>query len=363
MNFYKKTLLLIVGSTLLRMTIAGFLELGNDEVYYQTYAQHLQWSYFDHPPMVAWMIRLTTFNLHFDSEFLIRLGSILFAAAGTWLIYKTGARIKNEYAGFIAAILYTSSFYTSVIAGIFVLPDSPQVFFWLLGIYCMVRVLDSGHSVHKQLLYWILLGVTMGLCILSKVHGIFLCLGFGAYIIFHRREILNSPGLWISCLITLVFISPIFFWNFSNHFITYTYHRGRIGFLSSPPDADRLMQQVLGSVFYSNPVNFIIYVLGVWAIWKRQIKSPSRYFPLFLWLSLPLIIVLIVISLFNETLPHWSGPAYLSLMLLSACHLEEYIPSRTLRWLKASAWTFLIVVSGWSPGYPVSSIPDWKYPD
>ncbi len=344
MNFYKKTLLLIVGSTLLRIAIAGLLELGNDEVYYQTYAQHLQWSYFDHPPMVAWMIRMTTFNLHADSEFFIRLGSILFAAAGTWLIFKIGARIKNEYAGFIAAILYTGSFYTSVIAGIFVLPDSPQVFFWLLGIYCMVRVLDSGHSVHKQLLYWILLGVTMGLCILSKVHGIFLGLGFGAYIVFHRSDILKTPGFWISCLITLVFISPIFFWNFSNHFITYTYHRGRIGFLNSPPDPDRLMQQVFGSVFYSNPVNFIIYVLAVWAVWKRQIKSPSRFFPLFLWLSLPLIIVLIVTSLFNETLPHWSGPAYLSLMLLSACHLEENVPSRTSRWLKASAWTFLTVV-------------------
>jgi 4-amino-4-deoxy-L-arabinose transferase-like glycosyltransferase len=269
LDFYKKTVLLIAGSTLLRMTIAGFLELGNDEVYYQTYAQHLQWSYFDHPPMVAWMIRMTTFNLQGDSEFFIRLGSVLFAAAGTWLIFKIGMRVKNEYAGFIAAILYTTSFYTSVISGIFVLPDSPQVFFWLLGIYCMIRVLDSDSSVSKQSFYWMLLGITTGLCIMSKVHGIFLCLGFGAYIVFYRKDLLKSRGFWISCLIAAIVISPIFFWNFSNHFITYTYHRGRFGFLGNRPDPDRLIQQVLGSVFYSNPVNFIIYVLAVWAFWKH----------------------------------------------------------------------------------------------
>lgn len=345
MNFYKKTVLLIAASTLLRMAIGGFLELGNDEVYYQTYAQHLQWCYFDHPPMVAWMIRITTFNLHVRSEFFIRLGSILFAAAGTWLIFRMATLIKNEYAGFIAAILYTCSFYTSVIAGIFVLPDSPQVFFWLLGIYCMIRVLDSDSPVRKQLFYWILLGITAGLCIMSKVHGIFLWLGFGAYIVFHRKDLLKSWRFWLSGLITVVVISPIYFWNFSNHFITYTYHRGRIGFLGSRPDFDRLMQQVLGSVFYSNPVNFIIYVLALWAVWKHQFKSPSKIFPLLIWLSLPLIIVLVVTSLFNETLPHWSGPAYLSLIILSACRLAEYSSIRTFRWLKASAWTTFIVVT------------------
>jgi hypothetical protein len=344
LNFYKKTVLLIAGSTLLRMAIAGFLELGNDEVYYQAYARHLQWSYFDHPPMVAWMIRITTFNLHVDSELFIRLGSVLFAAAGTWLIFKIGTLVKNEYTGFISAILYTNSFYTSVISGIFVLPDSPQVFFWLLGIYCMIRVLNSESPLRKQLLYWLLLGISLGLCIMSKVHGIFLWLGFGAYIVFHRKDLLKSPGFWISGLITLFFISPIFFWNFSNHFITYTYHRGRIGFLGGRPDPDRLMQQVLGSVFYSNPVNFIIYVLAVWAVWKQRIKSPLKIFPLFLWLSLPLIIVLIVTSLFNETLPHWSGPAYLSIMILSACWLEECIPTQTVKWLKASGLTFVLVV-------------------
>jgi len=55
------------------MLVAYSLELGNDEVYYQTYAQHLQWNYFDHPPMVALLIRLSTINLFFHNEFFVPL--------------------------------------------------------------------------------------------------------------------------------------------------------------------------------------------------------------------------------------------------------------------------------------------------
>jgi hypothetical protein len=95
LNYYQKTGLLIVLGSLLRLWVAASLELGNDEVYYQTYALHLQWNYFDHPPMLALLIRLTTGNLFLNQEFFIRLGPVLCAAAGTWLIFISGRRING----------------------------------------------------------------------------------------------------------------------------------------------------------------------------------------------------------------------------------------------------------------------------
>jgi hypothetical protein len=295
-------------SSLLRIWVAASLELGNDEVYYQTYARHLQWNYFDHPPMVALLIRFFTFNLFFQQEFFIRLGSIFCAASGTWLIFKIGILISRAETGWIAAILYNTSFYTSILAG--------QVLCWLLSIYFMIRISGYNTTDKNQAVHFILLGICVGLCIMSKVHGIFLWIGFGGYIIFHRRDLLKSPMLWISGIISLGIISPIYFWNLENHFITYTYHQGRISFWGNRPDPDHLLQQVLGTLFYSNPVNFTLYISTLWAIAKGKIKRLPKEYPLFLWLSLPLIGVLFWTSLFNETLPHWSGPAYLSLMLL-----------------------------------------------
>jgi hypothetical protein len=345
LNFNKKICLLIILSSLLRIWVAASLELGNDEVYYQTYAQQLQWNYFDHPPMVALLIRLFTLNSFFHQEYFIRLGSIFCAAAGTWLIFKIGSRISGPRTGWLAAILYNTSFYTSIIAGTFILPDSPQVFFWLLSMYFMIRILEYEKPGKKQSIDFVLLGASAGICIMSKVHGIFLLLGFGAYIIFHRRDLLKSPMLWVSGMISIAIISPIYLWNLENHFITYNYHQQRISFLSTKLDFGQLLQQVLGSVFYSNPVNFIIYLLTLLALMKGKIKHLSNIYPLFLWLSLPLIIVLLWTSMFNETLPHWSGPAWLSLMPLAACWLDEKTNKQSAsKWLKTAAWVYGSVV-------------------
>jgi len=330
---------------MLRIWVAASLELGNDEVYYQTYAQHLQWNYFDHPPMVAVLIRIFTFNLYFQNEFSIRLGSVLCAATGTWLIFLIGRRISEARTGWIAAILYNTSFYTSIIAGTFILPDSPQVVCWLASMYFMIRILDNQPVYKRQQFDFILLGISIGLCIMSKIHGVFLWLGFGGYIIFHRLDLLKLPMLWVSVILSLCIIYPIFYWNRLNHFITYNYHEGRIRFLGGGPDLDRLLQQVLGSVFYSNPVNFVIYVITIWTIIKGKTDRLPKVYPLLLWLSLPLILVLFWTSMFSATLPHWSGPAYLSLMLLAACRLNEKTDKPApASWLKTAGWLYLTVV-------------------
>jgi 4-amino-4-deoxy-L-arabinose transferase-like glycosyltransferase len=129
-----KIIWLIVIATLIRIVLATSIDLGNDEVYYLTYAQHLQWNYFDHPPMVALLIRLTTFNLFFTDAFFVRLGPILLAAINTFLMYVIGCKLKNKTTGFIAALLFTSSIYTSIIAGVFILPDAPYLFI-IFGFY------------------------------------------------------------------------------------------------------------------------------------------------------------------------------------------------------------------------------------
>src|SRR6201746_602388 len=100
--------------------------------------------------MVAWIIRLTTANLFLQQELFIRLGPVLCAAIGTALIYLIGKKIRNEKTGWIAAVLYTTSFYTSVIAGIFIFPDSPEVIFWLASMYCMIHIIDKTPNRLRQ---------------------------------------------------------------------------------------------------------------------------------------------------------------------------------------------------------------------
>ena len=95
-NYQKKLWWLIGISVFAKILLSFFLELGNDEVYYYTYALQPDWNHFDHPPMVGWLIRIFTFNLNWLSDLSMRLGSIICAALATIVIFESGTLLKNE---------------------------------------------------------------------------------------------------------------------------------------------------------------------------------------------------------------------------------------------------------------------------
>ncbi|MEI6433960.1 MAG: glycosyltransferase family 39 protein, partial [Bacteroidota bacterium] len=163
-------IILLAVSAVVRAFIAGFIELGNDEVYYWTYAKFPALSHFDHPPMVGLVIQAFSLNLWFDNEFFIRLGSVILGTASTWLIFLIGRLIKNPLTGLYAALLFTASFYGFILSGTFILPDTPQVFFWLLSLYFLMKALSDESISVKSKNLMLYAGVTVGLAFLSKYH-------------------------------------------------------------------------------------------------------------------------------------------------------------------------------------------------
>jgi hypothetical protein len=338
---------LIITSLCLRIIVAYATELTNDEVYYYTYALHLQWNYFDHPPGVAILIRLSTFNLLFANELFVRLGSIVCAAIGTWVSYETGKLIRNERTGFYAAILYNTSIYSSIIAGTFILPDSPQIICWLAALYTGIKIVSVNED-HKKikLQNWLLFGLLCGICILCKIHGLFLWVGLGLYILFYNRKMLSDARLYLSFIITLVLISPIIIWNVNNNFITYTYHSDRVAVHSFSIHGDDFLQAFLGQVFYYNPVNVFLIVRSMFFLRKESLFKTfvQKFLLLCGW---PVIIIVSVISLFNAVLPHWSGPGFVTLTFFAAGYLDKTVELNNFKMpaiLKISVWLIVVVI-------------------
>lgn len=313
---------LILISTLVRLVLAGTIELGNDEVYYITYAEKIQWNYFDHPPLVGILIKLTTLNFLFNSEVFVRLGPIILAALNTWLVFMMGKKISNEKSGYLAALLFTASPYSSVIAGLFIMPDAPMLFFWTLSAWLMLKIIDSETAVKTVNLYLIILGFTIGLAVMGKVHAIFLWGGLGLYILFFNRIMLKNMYLYLAGFITLGIISPIYFWNAQNDFITYKFQGERVT-VNSGFNFDSFITELVGGMLYNNPINYILIVVGLVIAFRNRVKF---FFPstnLLFCLSLPMIGILLFISCFRSTLPHWSGPGYMILSLIAASVLSN----------------------------------------
>ncbi|MDD4603376.1 MAG: glycosyltransferase family 39 protein [Bacteroidales bacterium] len=333
-------IVLLVLSAVARGLIAGSIELGNDEVYYWTYAKFPALSHFDHPPMVGFVIQLFTFNLTFDSEFFLRLAAVVLGTFSTWFMFLIGRLIKNSLTGLYAALLFTGSFYGFILSGTFILPDSPQVFFWLLTLYLLLKSLTDTDltSVSRNALF--MAGVTAGLALLSKYHSVFLVTGAFMYVLLYNRKWFRAKELYGAFLVLALLFLPVIFWNIENQFISFTFHENRIGITESGIQPQYFFTEVIGQFFYNNPVNVVIIVIALVALMRRRSFLEKSYTRLILWISLPLLLIFLGFSLFRSTLPHWTGPAYLGLILIAAAYLSGPLNVEVKR--KLVPWPILV---------------------
>lgn len=343
LSYKQRLLILIIGSFIARGILAFTLQLGNDEAYYWLYSQRLQINYFDHPPVIALWIRLFTFNLALEGiEGFIRLGSVVSCALSTWMMYKTVTLLSTEKAAWYAACLYTFSFYASIVAGIFTWPDAPQMVFWTFCLWMIARICNNNTRTA-----WILLGIGAGCCIMSKVHGLFIPFGVALYAIFKKREWLTRPQVYLSLFIMLGIASPILLWNIEHDFVTYRFHSERITITETAIRGDSFGREILGQVFYNNPFNVFLILSALVAVYRSKAEKQAAL-SIYIFIGLPLAVILLLISFFRDTLPHWSGPAYVTLLPLAAIRAAEQPGTSFLPGLiKGSGIGYLLFIIGW----------------
>jgi hypothetical protein len=324
-------ILLLLFSAVVRMLLAASFALGNDEVYYWTYALYPSLSYFDHPPMVAWLIRLFTVNLSLNHEVFVRLAAVMAGTINILLIFSIGKKLKDELTGWYAALLYTASVYCFIIAGTFILPDSPQTVFWLAALRLMLDLLPDSQLVAGSRKKMLFTGLLLGLGMLSKYTTAFLWLAMLIYIVSRNRKWLSAWQFYAANLLILLIFSPVIAWNVSNSFISFAFHGERVAVADHVLNFNSFITELGGELLYSNPVNLIVIILALIAVFRRKFATVNREsVKVLLWSGLPLIVIFWIVSLFRNTLPHWSGPGYMTLIPIAALWIrsfsEKYFP-------------------------------------
>ena len=347
----KQVLWLIAIATVIKLFLATQLELGNDEVYYWTYVRYPDWSHFDHPPMVGIIGQIFSLNLLLTSDFFLRLGSIVLSALSMWIVFLIGKRIKNEKAGLYAAYLYTSSIYCSIIGGFSFIPDAPLVFFWLLALYLMIDFLPTEKITSHERKRILLFGLVAGLAMISKYQGAFLWITVFIYVIFYNRNWLKEFSFYFAGIISAVALLPLVVWNLQNDFISFTFHTARVT-PSYNFRLDYFLTEIFGQMAYNNPINYVLIVIALIALFKKNFFVESRYAKILLFATLPLWLVFTSFSLFRSTLPHWTAPAFLSLILLASAYWSEQ-NEKNFFWIKFPTYfvASLLVIAFWLINY------------
>src|SRR3954462_7020192 len=181
---------ILVGINLLRFAFAPTFELLPQEAYYYLYSQHLALSYFDHPPVLAVVLRLST-DLLGKSELSLRLAAFTLSVL-TQLVWVDLARRHLGPAWRRAALWLLPTGMVTVTALIST-PDPPLLLFWTLAVHQLHGALFEGRRSR-----WISAGLAMGLAFDSKYTGIFLQTGLVSFLLAstrHRRW-LRTPWPW-----------------------------------------------------------------------------------------------------------------------------------------------------------------------
>ncbi|NTW23936.1 MAG: glycosyltransferase family 39 protein, partial [Lentimicrobium sp.] len=267
MQKYRLWLLLAI-STVSRLMIAAYTELGNDEVYYVNYALFPDLSHFDHPPMIGWFIQIFSLNLRFESELFIRLGAVITGTLNTLLIFLIGKQVKDELTGWYAALLYTASLYCFVIAGIFAMPDAPQTLFWLITLLILLKAFKYGPESTNGRKLILIAGISAGLALLSRYTSVFLFSGAGLYILFFDRRWLLKWQVYASVVIALLLFLPVILWNIHYDFVSFSFHSDRVEVVKKVIRPDLFGIELGGQAFYNNPVTFLLIIFGLLAFFK-----------------------------------------------------------------------------------------------
>ncbi|PID94366.1 MAG: hypothetical protein CSA95_03530 [Bacteroidetes bacterium] len=321
-RFRRLTLVVIGLALLLKLFPAATTDLGNDEVYYILYAMFPDWSHFDHPPMTGLFIQLSSLNLLLRHEIFIRLSAILSAAGATWFLYLLTEKIRSPRAGFYAALLFSASGYASIIAGLFILPDAPQMLFWLAALYFFHDPLTGNPEERGAGKKMLLAGLFTGLGMLSKYTATYLWAGVGLYVLLYNRPWLKKIALYLSGLLSLLLFSPVILWNRQYHFVSFTFQGSRATFEGIR--LDFFLLEIVGEFFYNNPVVVVLMVITLIHLVRGKSFCPKNTQRLLLLLSIPMILLFWGIALSRRTLPHWTGPAFFPLMILTACRFDHW---------------------------------------
>lgn len=321
---------LLATAVLVKLLVSCFVELGNDEVYYVTYARYPAWSHFDHPPMIGWVLQLFTLNLTFTHDLALRLGMVILGAGSLYFLYRIGSSVMNQKAGVLTALLGATSVYTGIIAGMFVMPDVPQMFFWTAALFTFINALTDVPRTNRWLFFT---GLAMAGAMASKYHSVFLVAGLFAFVVFNRPDLLKKGMLWAMFLMAGLGLLPTLIWNVGNDFVSFSFHSERVLPESWLPNFETFGMEILGQFLYQNPVIFVVLLFAVGNM-VRQRKHLPPATRLLLWVAVPLYLVFTGFALYRRTLPHWTGPAFVSLLPLAAA----YVTARSTKFYQRVAW-------------------------
>ncbi len=321
-----------------------------DEAYYWWWSQRLELGYFDHPPMIAYLIKLTT--LFSDHPFFVRLVPLLATAGSLYYIYRLSERIYGIETARIAALIFLI-LPTVQISFTVATPDAPLILFFSAGLYYFYLAVTT-----QKTGYIYLSGLLMGLMLLSKLTGVIFWGAFGLFVLLKKRELLRNIHVYLALLLAVAVNGGFLYWNSQNEWISFMFqyqHGSSEAYRLNPASA---VGYVAGFFLIVTPVfaGLFFYLLGKL---RGEWRGEGSGFLLFV--TAFILLFFGYKALYKPMLLNWYAPALIPLLPFLSYGIVRLALKKTL-YIGAAVAVVLALATQFPEGIvPPSQNPKNKF--
>jgi hypothetical protein len=302
----KTFLFFLIAWGILNILQAFLTPLNNDEAYYWMYSNYLAWGYFDHPPMIALMIKAG--YLIFHNELGVRFLIVLSQLAALLIIwFLTDKEQKQKKESILLFIMLVMILPVFNIYGFIATPDAPLLLFSAVFLLAYKRVLDDENWPNT-----ILLGLSMAGLMYSKYHGGLLII----LVVFSNLKLFRSSRFYIASFLSMILFLPHVVWQYSNGFPSFKYHLiERVsGF-----DFSNIPEYILNLLVIHNP---FVLPICIWLIFKSRVKNK---FERALYFIIAGFITFFFIASFRYHIePQWTALICIPLIIILVNNFDSY---------------------------------------
>jgi 4-amino-4-deoxy-L-arabinose transferase-like glycosyltransferase len=308
-------------------------QLVGDESYYWEQARHLDLSYDEKGPLLAWMIAGCC-KLFGDTEWAVRLPVAIFSAISAWAVGLLAMSFTRDSSrqrvGLFAVIIFLLLPAFQANAQICT-QDGPLIAVWIALTAIGLRLLRRMEDGHPSWGAWLLFWAVMGIGVLLKQSVLLFLLSFPVYAIVVRPRHIRWGQLVaqqiVGCAIFALIVSPMIIWD-ARHGWPMLAHT--LGHLGAGGDQAGHVNSGNAFIWLGNTLGGIVGAFGpafvalmIWAcvhVWRIR-KSDESHGRDGIWLmcaALPSTAFFILLSLHKPVVPSWPLPAIVSLVPLVA---------------------------------------------
>ena len=301
--------------TAVRMVVLSgeYYPLHGDEAQYWLWSKDLDWGYYSKPPLLSWIIALTTAILG-DREFGVRFASPFLHFATALVIYRIGEKLFEPRIGFYSALTYgllPAVAFSSLIMS----TDVPLLLCWAVALYAYLQVLEPK----PQPRWWLVLGGAVGLGMLAKYAMLFFLGGMALHMILWRRDLWINRRLWAAAAFALLVFSPNIWWNAQHQFATISHTAANANLGGSLIHPEKLAEFIGGQFGVFGPLLFPVLAVAIAALLFRPIltrRLPDARLGLLAAFALPPLAVMLTVAFLSRANANWAATAYVSASVL-----------------------------------------------